>query len=71
MNNLENKIVGLRSKESNKLISVYPDKLKGSDEEIEKTVKDWHYKQSCEAEDDLASSFVDALTDEEIKSRNL
>ena len=71
MKNLENKVVGLRSKESNKLVSVYPEKLKGSDEEIEKIVKDWHYKQNCEAEDDLATSFVDTLTDEEIKSRNL
>ena len=65
------KKIGLRAKETNKIIAIYPDELKGPNEEIEKTVRDWYYQQSCGAEDDLLSAFVDALTDEEIKSRNL
>lgn len=65
------KKVGLRAKLSNKIIAVYPEEFKGSDEEIEKTVKDWYYQQSCGAEDELLESFVDVLTEEEIKSRNL
>lgn len=65
------KKIGLRAKESNKIIGVYPEEIKGSDEEIEKAVKDWYYKQSCAAENELLLSFVDVLTEEEIKSRNL
>ncbi len=65
------KFIGLRSKETNKIIGIYPEKIQGSDEEIEKAVKDWYYQQGCSAEDDLLSSFVDVLTDSEIKSRNL
>ena len=65
------KHVGLRAKETNKIIAVYPEPLKGTDEEIEKTVKDWHYEKSCGAENDLLLSFVDVLTDEEVKERGL
>ena len=65
------KKIGLRAKGTNKIIAIYPDELKGTNKEIEKTVRDWYYQQSCGAEDDLLSAFVDVLTDEEIKSRNL
>ena len=65
------KVIGIRAKETNKIIAIYPEKVKGSDEEIEQTVKDWYYQQSCSAEDELLLSFVDILTEEEIKSRNL
>lgn len=65
------KKVGLRSKESGKLIAVYPHNLKSTDKEIEKAVRDWYYQTSCEAEDELLSSYVDVLTEAEIKSRNL
>ena len=65
------KKVGLRTKETNKIIAVYPEEFSGSDEEIKKTVKDWYYQQSCGAEDELLESFVDVLTEEEIKDRNL
>jgi hypothetical protein len=61
--------IGLRDKVSNKLISVYPFKATGSDAEIEKVVRDWYYKQSCAAEDQLLTAFVDVLTEQEIKSR--
>ena len=30
------KKIGLRAKETNKIIAIYPDKLKGTNEEIEK-----------------------------------
>ena len=65
------KKIGLRAKETNKIIAIYPDKLKGTNEEIEKTVRDCFVQQRWGAEEDLLSAFVDALTDEEIKSRNL
>lgn len=63
--------VGLRSKESGKLIAVYPHNLKGTDQETEKAVRDWYYQTSCAAEDQLRSSYVDIVTKEEIKERNL
>lgn len=61
--------IGLRDKASNKLIAVYPLKAIGSDKEIEKMVRDWYYKQSCQAEDELLTAYVDVLTENEIKLR--
>ena len=61
--------IGLRDKTSNKLIAVYPFEVTGNDSEIEKTVRDWYYKQSCQAEEQLRTAFVDVLTEIEIKSR--
>ena len=61
--------IGLRDKVSKRLIAVYPFKAEGSDAEIEKTVRDWYYKQNCQAEDQLLTAYVDVLTEPEIKSR--
>ena len=63
--------IGLRDKTTKKLIAVYPFKVEGSDAEIEKTVRDWYYKQSCQAEDQLLTAFVDTLSEQEIKTRSL
>jgi len=69
MGNLENaKKVGLRNKKTDKIIAVYPNEVSGTDEEISKIVKDWYYMQNCSAEEKLTLSYVDSLTDEEIKS---
>ncbi|MBP2636681.1 MAG: hypothetical protein H6Q72_2588 [Firmicutes bacterium] len=59
--------VGLREKVSKKLIAIYPFQVKGSDEEIDKMVRDWYYKQSCQAEDQLLTAIVDTLTEQELK----
>jgi hypothetical protein len=70
MGNFENaEKLGLRDKESNKLLAVYPYKAEGTDAEINKIVRDWYYQQSCAAEDQLLTAYVDVLTDYEIKSR--
>lgn len=61
--------IGLRNKETNKLLAIYPNKAEGSDEEITKKVKDWYYMQDCSAEEELRTAFVDIVTPEEIKSR--
>ncbi|MBP2650566.1 MAG: hypothetical protein H6Q74_1391 [Firmicutes bacterium] len=61
--------IGLRDKVTKKLICVYPYKVEGSDAEIDKLVRDWYYKQSCQAEDQLLTAFIDVLTEQEIKSR--
>ena len=60
--------IGLRDKSSGKLLAVYPLPHDGSDAEVEKAVRDWYYKQSCAAEDQLLTAYVDALTEAEIKA---
>jgi len=62
-----NSHVGLREKETGKLVAVYPETLDGNDREIENKVKFWYYQQSCSAEDNLKNLYVDTLTDKEIK----
>ncbi|MDP4093460.1 MAG: hypothetical protein Q8920_08875 [Bacillota bacterium] len=62
--------VGLRDIETRKLIAVYPHEVKGTDSEIEDKVKFWYYQQGCGAEEELRSSVVDVLTDNEVKSLN-
>lgn len=57
--------VGLRDRETRKLIAVYPHKPEGSDTEIEDKVKYWFYQQNCAAEDQLRNCFVDAVAKEE------
>jgi len=61
--------VGLRDKTSQQIVAVYPLKAEGNDEEITQAVRDWYYKQSCGAEDQLVTLYVDALTEQEIKQR--
>lgn len=60
--------IGLRNKETEKLIVVYPFKVEGSDEEITKKVTDWYYMQHCSAEEELRTAYVDILTEAEAKS---
>jgi hypothetical protein len=60
--------IGLRDKETKKLITVYPYKPKGTDAEVDKAVKDWFYQTSCSAEDRILNSYVDFLTEHELKS---
>lgn len=61
--------IGLRNKETDKLIAVYPFKAEGSDEVITKKVTDWYYMQDCSAEEELKNAYVDVLTEAEAKSR--
>ncbi len=61
--------IGIRNKNTNKILAIYPEKITGTDEEISKKVKDWYYTSSCSAEDELLTAFVDELTPEEIQSR--
>lgn len=68
MGKLENaEKVGLKDKETGKLFAVYPGKIEGTDEEVDKKVRDWYYKQGCANEDNLRNAYVDVLTEKEIK----
>ncbi|ABW18415.1 hypothetical protein [Alkaliphilus oremlandii] len=66
MSKLQGEKLGLRENETNRLISIYPYEVKGTDAEIEKKVKDWFYKQGCANEDVLLNAYVDILKDQEI-----
>lgn len=61
-------MIGLRDKETKKIIAIYPYKSEGTDAEINKIVRDWYYQQNCAAEDRLLTAYVDVLTEYEIKS---
>ena len=63
--------VGLRSRENGKLIVIYPHNIRETDKETEKAVRNWYYQISCDAEKSLHSAYVDIVTEEEIKARNL
>lgn len=60
--------VGIRDKDTRELLAVYPYKIEGADDEIEANVRNWYYKQSCIAEEFLRKSYVDELTEHELKS---
>ncbi|ACL75498.1 hypothetical protein [Ruminiclostridium cellulolyticum] len=60
--------VGIRDKDTRELLAVYPYKIEGTDDEIEANVRNWYYKQSCIAEEFLRKSYVDELTEHELKS---
>lgn len=59
--------IGLRDKDTKKVIAVYPKKAEGTDAEIEKSVRDWYYTTSCSAEDVLLNSYVDKISKDELK----
>lgn len=60
--------IGLRNKDTKKLIAIYPYNPEGTDDEIKMAVKDWYYTQHCSAEEELRNAYVDLLTENEIKS---
>lgn len=59
--------VGIRDRDSNKLIAVYPHPIEGNVREIEDKVRFWFYQQNCSAEDELRNYYVDTLTERESK----
>lgn len=63
---VEKAILGLRNKKTHEIIAVYPHELDGLNQETEKKVKDWFYKQDCSAETTLKHCFVDILRENEI-----
>lgn len=63
--------IGLRDRQSKKVVAVYPYKAEGSDKEIEEKVKFWFYQQSCSAEDQLKELFVDVIKNEENNNMGL
>ncbi len=58
--------VGIRNKETNEIVSVYPYKVEGSDQEIEDKVKSWFYPNASENEKHFTDCFVDSLSYKEL-----
>ena len=58
----------LRDKETRDLIAVYPYKVTGTDEEIEKQVRYWFYQRDCGAEERMSRYIVDTLGPIELKN---
>jgi hypothetical protein len=59
-------MIGLKDNDTKKVIAVYPQKAEGTDDQIEKSVKDWYYATSCSAEDILTNAFVDKISKDEL-----
>lgn len=59
--------LGLREKDSNKLVAVYPYPVQGDVTDIQDKVFFWYYQQSCSAENDLDNLYIDQLNDNELK----
>lgn len=67
MGRFEGQRIGLREVGTNRLIIAYPFTVSGSDELINKRVKNWFYLVTCSGECLLPNTFVDCLNEEEIK----
>ncbi|MGB7606594.1 MAG: hypothetical protein WBL93_14075 [Lutisporaceae bacterium] len=63
---IEKAILGLRDKKTHEIIAVYPHELEGLNQETEKTVKDWYYKQGCSSETTLRHCYVDMIRENEL-----
>ncbi len=69
MKNLHGAVtIGLREKETNKVIAIYPytPDENDSDKDIEDKVKFWFYQQSCSAEEKLKECYVDVIEQSEL-----
>lgn len=62
--------VGIRNKETNEIMGVYPYKIDNSDKEMENKVKTWFYQQATEAEKHFGNCFVDTLSYKELMNAN-
>ena len=58
--------VGLRDKNTNDIIAVYPHLVDGLTSDTERKVKDWYYVQGCANEETLRHCYVDILRENEL-----
>lgn len=59
-------IVGLRVRDTNEIVAVYPEPVDGLTHEVEKKVKDWYYVQGCANGELLRHCYVDILRENEL-----
>lgn len=59
--------VGIRDKETDELVAVYPEAVQKVNSDVKKKVLDWYYMQDCSTSENIEKYYVDALTEKEIK----
>ncbi len=59
---------GVRNKDTNELVAVYPYKVWGEDGEIKSKVKDWFYDRNQDKCIDVADYYVDTLSPSELQN---
>ena len=60
--------LGIREKDTDKLVAVYMGELSGDDKAKEKKVIDWYYMKDCSTSEHIDDYYVDTLTEREMKS---
>ena len=60
--------LGIKDKESDKLIAIYPHPVENSSNETRHKVLDWYYKQDCSTSENIENYYVDTITETEFKS---
>ncbi len=59
---------GIRDKETEELVAVYPYKVNGTDQEIERKVHNWFYERNNDKCIEVANYYVDTLNPIELKN---
>ena len=62
--------LGIRDKETGKLVAVYAGELEGDDKAKARKALDWYYMKDCTTSEHIEEFYVDNLTDKELKSDN-
>ena len=60
--------LGIKDKETDKLIAIYPQPVENSSNDIKHKVLDWYYKQDCSTSENIENYYVDTITENEFKS---
>jgi len=60
--------LGIREKETGKLVAVYTGEITGDDRTKAKKALDWYYMKDCSTSEHIEDYFVDNLTERELKS---
>lgn len=71
MGRFDGQRIGLREQGTNELLIACPFTVNGTDEQIDKRVKNWFYQVSCSAESHLPTAFVDFLDEDELERYSL
>lgn len=59
--------LGIRDKETEKLVAIYPESIDADSVNAEKKVLDWYYKQDCHTSENIENVYVDYLSEREFK----
>lgn len=63
-----NQHVGIKDKETGKIMAVYPHEVQENTKEFQNKVLDWYYKQGCSTSEYIENYYVDTVTEEQFKA---